>query len=338
MKSIGLLGAGTVARYGHLPAIAATAGLKLASIFEPNPAGHESLRQQYPGTRIFTDSAAFFASGIDAVSITSPAPAHLQNVLDAVRYGKPILCEKPLAMNDAETQTMMAAAAAAKVPLFTAFCLRFSPVALLIKKWAEEKAIGKLCALRLIYNWDCHGRFETLPDGRIVPQARRVGRMLEGGPMVDCGTHDIDLARFWTGSEIVRQHAHGIWVEDFEAPDHMVLHLDHACGAHTMVEISYSYTATAKEPLAEFTYQLIGTDGLIRYQRDSNIFELRTAKGTERHECGYEKNFASMYEHFATFLHTGNPGALPSAHDGYIATHIARTATDQAIADRLPKR
>ena len=162
-------------------------------------------------------------------------------------------------------------------------------------------------------------------------------RMLEGGPMVDCGTHQIDLSRFWTGSEVVRQQAHGIWVEDFEAPDHMVLHLDHASGAHTMVEISYSFAATAKEPLSEFTYQLIGTEGLIRYERETDTFELRTPNGTERHECYPEKNFPLMYQHFSNFLHTGNAGALPSAHDGFIATHIARSATDQAIRDRLPK-
>jgi len=336
MKFIGLLGAGTVARYGHLPAIVATPGLQLASIYEPNPAGHESLRQQYPGTKMFTEVEAFFASGIDAVAITSPAPAHLQNVLDAVRHGKPILCEKPLAMDDAQTRTMMAVAAG-KVPLFTAFCYRFAPAALLIKQWVDEKAIGKLCALRLIYNWNCHGRFAKLADGTVVLQRRRADRMLEGGPMVDCGTHQIDLARFWTGSEVVRQHAHGIWVEDFAAPDHMVLHMDHACGAHTMVEISYSYTATAKEPLSNFTYELLGSDGLIRFHRESNTFELRNTKGTQRRECGHEKNFEAMYQHFGTFLETGNPGALPSAQDGFIATHIARTATDQAMAERLQK-
>ena len=334
MKRIGLLGAGAVARYAHLPAVVATPGLTLTAILEPDAAAHDALHRQYPTANVFADSEGFFRSGIDAVTITSPAPAHVQNVLDAARHRKPILCEKPLAMDEAEIERMIAATRAAGVPLFTAFCYRFSPASLLIKKWVDEKAIGELRDLRLIYIWDVHGRFETLPDGTRIPQRRRTGRMLEGGPMVDCGTHQIDLALFWTGREVVRQRAEGVWVEDFAAPDHMYLHLDHAGGIHTLVEISYSLAATAKEPCNEFTYHLIGTEGLIRYERHSGVFELRTPERTERHECYHEKNFEEMYRQFAGFLHTGDSGALPSAEDGLVVTRIARTATEQAMRDR----
>jgi predicted dehydrogenase len=334
MKTIGLMGAGVVARYGHLPAIAATPGLRLSAIFEPDVSAHAELSAQYPTAKIFADSEAFFTSGIDSVTITSPAPAHLQNVLGAVRHRKPILCEKPLAMDELEIEQMIAATKAANVPLFTAFCYRFSPASLMIKKWIDEKAIGTLRAMRLLYLWNLHGRFETLPDGKIVPHRRRIGRMLEGGPMVDCGAHQIDLAQFWTGSPIIKCQSHGVWVEDFEAPDHMVLHMDHANAVHTMVEISYSFTANARDPYDEFTYHLIGTDGLIRYERHTKTFELRTPNRTERFEWYPEKNFKGMYQHFADFLHTGNPGALPTAEEGLITTRIARTATEQAIAGR----
>jgi len=38
----------------------------------------------------------------------------------------------------------------------------------------------------------------------------------------------------------VRFSGHGAWVDDYEAPDHVWLHMDHASGAHTTVEVSYS--------------------------------------------------------------------------------------------------
>src|SRR5438045_2373351 len=80
---IGLMGCGTVAGYGHLPAIKATPGLELHSIFDPNETHLSAAKEQFHPTHAFTDATRFFDSGLDAVVITSPAPAHLQNVLDA---------------------------------------------------------------------------------------------------------------------------------------------------------------------------------------------------------------------------------------------------------------
>src|SRR5258708_7127078 len=101
MQRIGLMGCGVVAGYGHLPAIAETPGLELVSIYDPNPEPLAAVAARFPQVRCFTDNDAFFASGIDAVSVTSPAPVHRDNVRQAARYGKHVLCEKPLAMDDA---------------------------------------------------------------------------------------------------------------------------------------------------------------------------------------------------------------------------------------------
>src|SRR5690606_207342 len=133
----------------------------------------------------------------------------------------------------------------------------------------DQGAIGVLRSLRLIYIWNNHGRFQMDESGERVLNARREGRFDEGGVMVDCGVHQIDLARWWTGSEVLRQRSSGAWVEDHPVPDHQYLHLDHESGAHTFVEISYSYCATAKEPIHHFAYHLIGTEGVIRYERES---------------------------------------------------------------------
>ena len=247
MKKIGLIGCGAVAGYGHLPAIQEVRDLSLGALFDPNPVNLARMRDRYKVPQAFTDADAFFRSGIEAVTITSPAPCHCRNVLDAARYGLPVLCEKPLAMDRPEAERMIAAMAQAGVSLHTAFCYRFSPSALKIRELVKAGAIGKVRSLRLIYNWHCHGKYTTEADGRRVIQKRREDRMLEGGPMVDCGTHQIDLATFWLGSEVVRFEGHGAWVDEYEAPDHVWLHLDHANGAHTMVEISYSYYHTSAQ-------------------------------------------------------------------------------------------
>ncbi len=334
MKRIGLVGCGAVANYGHLPAISETDGLELHALLDPDEQNLKAAQQRFQVPYAFTDPQAFYSSGIDAVVITSPAPCHFQNVLDAIRCGKPILCEKPLAMTEEEGNTMIAAAEAAGIPLFLGFTYRFSLAAQQIKALIRQKAIGDVRAVRLIYIWNLHGKYEIAPDGQRIPNPRREARMEEGGPMVDCGVHQIDLARWWLEDEIIRVSPVGIWVDNYEAPDHMVLHLDHEHHAHTLIEISYSYCHTAQDPISHFTYQIVGTEGLIRYDRELALFEVRSNAGTQFLPFSPEKNFAGMYEAFARALETGERGDLPTGRDGLIVTSIARRATDQVINDR----
>ncbi|HVK06709.1 MAG TPA: Gfo/Idh/MocA family oxidoreductase [Armatimonadaceae bacterium] len=335
MKRIGMMGTGVIATYGHAPAIGQTPGLALVSAFDPNAGQLDRFCQQFPDVEGFTDAEKFFRSGIDAVAICSPAPCHLDNVRDAARYGKPVLCEKPLAMNDKDIATMISVMEEANLPLVTAFCYRFSPVAMQIKRMVDEGVIGEVRAMRLIYIWNLHGKYELLESGEKVESPRRIGRMLEGGPMVDCGVHQIDLARWWTGSEIVRYQAHGAWIDgDYESPDHVWLHMDHESGCHTAVEMSFSYGHTAVEPINHFSYHIIGTDGIIRYDRDGWKLEVRNSKGTYFPGGSEEKNFVGMYHAWAYALETGNLVNLPTGRDGLIVTRIARTATEDSIAAR----
>jgi len=219
--------------------------------------------------------------------------------------------------------------------LFTGFCYRFSPVAIQIRDLVRRGAIGNVRSLRLMYLWNLDGKFHFTPDGIRVSNARRDERMLEGGPMVDCGVHQIDLARWWLGSEVVRHTGFGAWVEDYIAPDHVYVHLDHANGAHTMVEMSFSFTATARDPLSHFSYELIGTDGLIRYERDGWLLEMRNGYGTKTLVGSSEKNFHGMYAELEKSLRTGKAGDLPTGEDGVLATRIATEATQYAIDNRL---
>ncbi|MBT4141328.1 MAG: Gfo/Idh/MocA family oxidoreductase [Candidatus Latescibacteria bacterium] len=334
MKKIGLMGCGTVANYGHAPSLQSTDGLVLHALFDPSEQNLRSTQGKFDVPNAFTDVEAFFDSGIDAVAITSPATFHCQNVLDAARRGKHILCEKPLAMTDGEAEEMIRAANDAGVMLFTGLDYRFSSVSQTIRKVVQEGGIGAVRSLRLIYIWNNHGKSIKGDDGQMQANARRDFRMIEGGPMVDCGVHQIDLARWWLNSEVIDFRAEGVWVDEYEAPDHMYVHLDHENGAHTMVEMSYSYCYTAKEPIAHFTYQLIGTDGLIRFDREQKIFEVRNTEGTQPLPFAGEKNFKGMYDAFSEALQTGGSDVLPTGEDGRIATHIARTATEQAMAAR----
>jgi predicted dehydrogenase len=347
MKSIalpaklGLMGAGSVADFGHLPAIKNTPGLEIHSIYDPHFERAVEAQKKFGARHAFHDETLFFESGIDAVSITSPAPTHKQNVLDCAARGLPVLCEKPIAMNDADAELMIETMAAADLPFAVGFCYRFSPVALEIKRLVAAGAIGEVRSLRLIYIWNLHGTFEWNEAGEPYYSPKRAARMEEGGPLVDCGVHQLDLARWWLGSEVVDQTSVGAWVEDFKAPDHIYQHLRHENGALTTIEVSYTYTHTSHDSIAHFTYQLMGTEGLIRYDRDAGIFEVRRKGGTDFLNWSHEKNFEGMYAEWRQTLESGTICHMPTGLDGLIATRLANQATEAAMRhrpERLPLR
>jgi predicted dehydrogenase len=324
------MGCGVVADYGHIPAIQSVRGLALHALFDPHAEAAKKMREKHRIPHAFSDLNDFFSSGIDAVSVTSPMFCHKENVLDAAKRGLPVICEKPLAGNRGDAEEMIAATNKAGVSLFTAFCYRFSPCALKIRELVRAKAVGQTRSLRLIYNWNLHGKYLANSDGRQILQPRRDARMREGGPMIDCGTHQIDLAMFWLNAEVVRFSGHGAWVDDYDAPDHMWLHLDHADGAHTVVEISYSYHHTSKNKRTEFVYELIGTEGVIRYDREQKQFRLMNAAGTQAFDFHPEKSFIGMYAEWANALSTGRSDLLTCAEDGMRVVEIAQTATEEA--------
>jgi len=347
---IGVMGCGVVANYGHLPALARTAGLTVHALFDPDAGRREAAAERFDVPVATGDEDAFFAgdgdAGLDAVLVTSPAPAHAANVEACAARGLPVLCEKPLAMNDAEGRAMIDVMARARggagAPLYVAFCYRFSTAALEIKRLVAEGAIGRVAGLRLIYNWDCHGLYNHRDPGRGVAPYRD-GRMREGGPMVDCGTHQIDLAAWWLGRPIQAWTGHGAWTDTddaYDCPAHIWAHLTHAAQpgvapTHTAVEMSYGYGHTAHDADSSFKYELIGTDGVIVYDRNPGRFELRNAAGTTPLTYHEEKNFDAMHQAWACLLETGDPGHLATAEEALAATRIALEVTRQAAAGRL---
>jgi hypothetical protein len=110
--------------------------------------------------------------------------------------------------------------------------------------------------------------------------------------------------------------------------------MDHADGAHTMVEMSYSYHHTSKNSASEFVYELIGTEGVIRYDRGARRFTMENVSGSHELEFYPEKSFAGLYAEWARALVAVSSDLLTSAKDGMRVVEIAREATDAAVASR----
>ena len=81
---------------------------------------------------------------IDIVYVSSPNPFHREHTLLALEAGKPVLCEKPFALNAGEAEEMIAAARSRKLFLMEAMWARFIPGMVKVREWLAAGAIGEV--------------------------------------------------------------------------------------------------------------------------------------------------------------------------------------------------
>ncbi|MBB2901104.1 putative dehydrogenase [Kineococcus radiotolerans] len=106
----GVLGLGTIARAVHLPLIARTPGHELVAVADLDPARCADLAARY-GARALDPGALLAAADVDAVLVATPG-RHAAHAVDALRAGKHVLAEKPLALSEEEARGAAAEAAA----------------------------------------------------------------------------------------------------------------------------------------------------------------------------------------------------------------------------------
>jgi len=126
VKTIGILGCGTITERGHLPALMRTQGVGVATIYDRTIFKARDLQNKFGLKHVCESEEEFWRSDCDAVVICTPAPLHKEHVLKAARHGKHVLCEKPLAMNEADIAEMIQTMNDAGLMLFTGFTYRFS--------------------------------------------------------------------------------------------------------------------------------------------------------------------------------------------------------------------
>ena len=169
---------------------------------------------------VSSDSAAVFADPeIDAVFITTPHNNHAALVCDALKAGKHVFVEKPLAMNHQQlenvSQTMQ------KHPdqiLMVGFNRRFSPHVVEIKSWLGSNPGPKSIIL-------------TVNAGAIPADHWTQDLNVGGGRIIGEGCHFIDLARFLAASPIVASQATPMCAGDGRLGDCVAIQLSFADGS-----------------------------------------------------------------------------------------------------------
>lgn len=131
-------------------------------------------------------------STIDAIYVATPHPAHHDNVILALNAGKPVLCEKPFAVNAAEAQAMVDTASHNKVALMEAMWARFLPHYAKVREIIASGVLGPILSIHAD-----HG--QRLADQNIP---RLVDPHLAGGALLDLGIYPISFAHMILGNPL----------------------------------------------------------------------------------------------------------------------------------------
>lgn len=186
---IGIIGTGLMGA-GHARYISnGIRGAELVAIADVNEEGARNLAAEVGVEKIFTDGKEMINSDdVDAVIIATPDPFHAQAVLDCIKAGKPVLCEKPLAPTVEECKVIMEAEAKLDHPLVTVgFMRRFDPSYREMKKRLQEGRDGAL-----LMTHSTHRNVSAYPGQD------------SSATITNSGIHEIDILPWLSGNHIAK--------------------------------------------------------------------------------------------------------------------------------------
>lgn len=127
---------------------------------------------------------------VDGVYVATPHPGHHGNVIMALNAGKPVLCEKPFAVNAQQAQEMVDAASKNQVALMEAMWARFLPHYAKVREIVASGVLGPIQSIHAD-----HG--QRLADQGI---ARLIDPQLAGGALLDLGVYPVSFAHMILGN------------------------------------------------------------------------------------------------------------------------------------------
>lgn len=330
---IGIIGTG-FARKVQIPAFLNCADAEIVSVASGRIENAEKTAREF-NIEHFTDDwrKTVERKDVDLVCITTPPDTHLEMTLQAIEFGKHVLCEKPMAMNVEEAQTMTAKANEKGVLALIDHELRFQKGRQKAFQMLRNESIGKVRHARYIFRNPQRGDAD-LPWNWWSDKTRG------GGALGAIGSHIIDSLLWFSGAEIsevfCQLHTHVKHRKDSEGnfrdvttDDELSLILRFA-DSDLLEDATGSVSVSMVEfPDYQHFIEFSGTKGAMRIGYKGEIF---LAEGTESwHEIETEigKSVDGIFDSgFPSGFMSFAPKIVEAIRDGKTKIEYAATFED----------
>jgi predicted dehydrogenase len=241
-----VVGVGDITRKRVLPAILAEPRSRLAGIVTRDPAKAEPY-----GVQSWSDLASALAEcDATAVYIATPVFLHAAQTVAALRSGRHVLCEKPMALNYAEALAMQRVSEDTRRTLGIAYYRRMYPKVDRARELIEAGAIGRpVFAEATSHDW-----FNPLGTSRAwLADPKQSG----GGPLRDIGSHRIDLMNYLFGKPIRAIGHLSTLVHPLQVEDNATVMIEYEGGVRGVVDVRWHSRVVRDE------FRVRGTEGEI---------------------------------------------------------------------------
>ena len=157
MIKVGLIGCGKIGQVRHLPEYAANPDCTITALYDINLERAKELAAKY-GATAYDSVEALLASDVEAVSICSSNTSHAEITIAALKAGKHVLCEKPMATTLEDSEEMVKVAKETGKRLMIGQNQRLAGAHKKAKELIDSGAIGKVLTFKTAF---CHGGPET---------------------------------------------------------------------------------------------------------------------------------------------------------------------------------
>lgn len=302
-----VVGLGHIAQSQVLPAFERTSGkARLVALVSGDErkrtelAGRYGLKKAWSYDRLYECLAD---EEVEAVYIALPNDMHRAYVERAAAAGVHVLCEKPLALSEADARGMIDACATAGVQLMTAYRLHFEQANLQAIEWIRQGRIGEPRIFSSVFGYQVEA-------GNIRTSSER-----GGGPTWDLGVYCVNAARTLFGDEPVEVFGQALGGDDrFEGVEATMGALLRFPGER-IAQFTASFDSA---PVA--SYRMVGTEGQIEavdaYEYTApRKLTLQSDGEVEYREFGVVDQFAPELVHFAECIrHDRRP--IPDGEEG----------------------
>lgn len=187
---IGFIGCGGIANGKHFPGMKGQEGIDMCAFCDLVVERAEKAAKEYgtPDAKVYTDYKELLADPtIDAVHVLTPNIAHCEISVAALEAGKHVLCEKPMAATVEDAKKMLDARDRTGKMLTIGYQYRHFFENQVAKKVVDEGCLGDVYYAEATYL-----RRRGVPTWGVFTDKSKQG----GGPLIDIGTHALDLTLF----------------------------------------------------------------------------------------------------------------------------------------------